>query len=81
MAPRGVVLELLKSLPGPVTYHVFDGAPATTAIAPKELAAAAIAITNCSIIYALDGINAVREPIAGFVGNESLGTVALASLD
>ena len=74
------VLELLESLPGPVTYHVFDGKPATTSIAPDEFPSAAESMAKCSIIYALNGINGIREPIAGFVANESLRTANLLHL-
>ena len=75
-----IVLSLLESLPGPVTYHIFDGKPATTAIHPDEFSMAATTIANCSIIYALDGIRSIREPIAGFVANKKLKTAHLVHL-
>ncbi len=74
------VLALLKSLPGPVTYHIFDGKPATTSIHPDELDSAANTIANCSIVYALNGIHGIREPVAGFVANEPLKTAHLLHL-
>jgi hypothetical protein len=74
------VLALLETLPGPVSYHVFDGQPATTAIGSDELSVASDLIAKCSIVYALDGIRGIREPIAGFVGNELLGTAKLLHL-
>jgi hypothetical protein len=84
LANRGdieeVILTLLKSLPGPLTYHIFDGKPAATAIHSDELVTAARNISDCSIIYVLDGIHAIREPIAGFAANESLRTAKLLHL-
>ena len=84
LANRGdveeTVLSLLESLLGPVTYHIFDGKPAATSIHVDELHSAASTIASCSIVYALDGVNGIREPVAGFVANESLKTVHLLHL-
>ena len=77
---RQVVLTLLESLAGPVTYHIFDGKPTATSIGSDELELAANAIAKCSIIYALNGIQGIREPVAGFVANESLRTAHLLHL-
>ena len=74
------VLAILESLPGPVTYHIFEGRPAATVIHSDELHSAANAISNCSIVYALKGIRSIREPVAGFVANESFKTAHLLHL-
>ena len=72
-----VIQTLLVSLAGPLTYQVFDGQPATTAIYSADLTKAVRRIADCSIIYALDGIHGIRAPLVGFVANESLGTANL----
>ena len=71
------ISAILDSLPGPVTYHVLDGVAAGARIDANEYIDASHTIANCSLVYALDGIHGLREPVAGFVGNESLGTAKL----
>ena len=77
---KETVLSLLESLPRPLTYHVFDGKPAATSVQSDELHSAASTIASCSIVYALEGVGGVPEPVAGFVANESLKTVQLLHL-
>lgn len=74
------VKQLLESIHGPLTYHIFDGRPAATAIRSDELAVAARHISDCSIIYVLNGMRGIREPIAGFVANEAIKTARLLHL-
>ena len=71
------VLALMESLPGPVTYHIHDGKPAGTDIRAGEFPSAAKDVAKCSIICALEGTRGDREPIAGFVANESLRSAKL----
>lgn len=73
--------NLLASLPGPLTYHVCDGRFATHAILQSELDDATTRVGECSIQYVLDGSRGgLREPIAGFIANESLGIAKLQHL-
>lgn len=72
-----VLLRLLKSLPGPLTHYSFDGMPSTTSIQSDELSTVAKSVAACSIVYAIDGINGMGGPVAGFVANQSLRTARL----
>jgi hypothetical protein len=73
-----LVRDLLATMPGPVTCHVYDGRFATHTIATTEIATTAERIAECSIAYVLDSSRGgLREPIAGFIANESLGIAKL----
>jgi hypothetical protein len=70
--------DLLAAMPGAVTCYVHDGRFAAHSIEATEIATAAGRIAECSITYVLDGSRGgLREPIAGFVGNETLGIAKL----
>jgi hypothetical protein len=75
------IAAVLDALPGPVTYHVLDGVSAGARIEASEHLDVSRKVASCSLVYALDGIRGLREPVAGFVGNESLGTARLLYLN
>jgi len=74
------VTSILASLPGPVTYHVCDGRSTANPIDASEYTAVSRSLAECSILYVLDGTQGSREPIAGFIANESLGNAKLQHL-
>ena len=70
--------DLLAAMPGPVTCHVDDGRFAAHTISPTEIATTAERIAECSIAYVLDSSRGgLRQPIAGFIANESFGVAKL----
>ncbi len=73
-----LLCALLERLPGPVTYHVFDGRFTPHSIVQSEFGDAAARVADCSIAYVLDSSRGgLCEPIAGFVANETLGIAKL----
>ena len=74
------VTSILTSLPGPVTYHVCAGRSTANPIGASEYTAVSRSLAECSIICVLDGTRGLREPIAGFIANKSLGSAKLQHL-
>lgn len=78
--PAKILCALMRSLPGPLMFHVCDGQVSGHLIDDSEIESTSKLIANCSLIYILEGTRGTFEPIAGFIANESLGRARLLHL-
>ncbi|MBL9083099.1 MAG: hypothetical protein JNK76_14890 [Planctomycetales bacterium] len=72
-----ILRDMMRSLPGPVTFHVYDGRLSGHRIDPDQFDESASLVVGCRFVYVLDGTRGRLEPIAAFIANESLGRAQL----
>ena len=73
-----IVGELMRSLRGPLAYHVCDGKPVEDTIESAVIESISRSFAECSLVYILEGSRGGRfEPIAAFICNEDLGRAQL----